>query len=237
MRPRYSTVGAGYYAGSNRDSYVENGNGNGNGNYPPAQQPVPGRYRNSRLGSDPTLNRYSNPAAGIYPAPGYQQSRDTVITGMTGGSGGSGSEPWVSGTDPTSSENSSVDKINPVPKQEYDGQYGYQNYGANPTFRNPIMEEGGYGARGYNGNGMNGANNGFLSQNATDYPPAPPPKMDSGPPVRVPIRLDSAPAIPNGNGGVLSSSSGNKLQRNNTLKKQESTKRKSWFARRFSKQE
>ena len=153
-------------------------------------------------------------------------------TGVTGGSGGSGSDPWVSNTDP-SSENSSIDKINPAPKQDYDNQYGYQNYGANPTFRKPIMEESGYGQRGYEGGAVGGAvgGDGYFSQNPTDLPPVPPPKTEIA---RRPIRLDSAPATV-GNGSVFGSTSGNKLQRP-MLQKQESTKRKSWFSRRFSKQ-
>lgn len=232
-RPRYSSVGGGYYGGSNRDSYAENGNGTYS-----SPQASSGRYRyNNRQASDPTLNRYGNPTAGIYPAPGYQQSRDTVNTGVTGGSGGSGSgsDPWVSGTDPTSSENSSIDKVNPAPRQEYDGQYGYQNYGANPTFRNPIMEEGGYGQQFYNEN--MGGNNGYFSQNPADLPPVPPPKMDVAPLPRKPMRLDSAPAAPTVGSGVLGSAGSHKLQRQSTLRKQESTKRKSWLARRFSKHE
>lgn len=184
---------------------------------------------------DPTLNRYGNSGAGIYPAPGYQQSRDTVNTGVTGGSGGSGSEAWVSGTDPTSgSENSSIDKTNPASRPEYEGQYGYQNYGVNPTFRNPIMEEGGHAPRSYNQTGL-GGNYGYFLQNQTDSPPpALPPKMEATVPVRKPIALDAKAGIPNGNAQTQDSSSGNKLRRP-SIHKQESVKRKSWFARRFSK--
>jgi len=91
------------------------------------------------------------------------------------------------------------------------------------------MEEGGYGPRGYEGGAVGG--DGYYSQNPVDLPPAPPPKPETA---RKPIRLNSTPAT-TGSGGILGSSSGNKLQRP-MLQKQESTKRKSWLARRFSKQ-
>jgi len=181
---------------------------------------------------DPMQNRYANSGTGIYPAPGYQQSRDTVNTGITGGSGGSGSEVCVSGTDPTgSSENGSIDKSNPVSRPEYEGQHGYQIYGVNPTFRKPIMEEGGSTSRSYNQNGLEGSY-GHFSQNHADSPPAPPPKTEAAAPVQKPITLGGKAGIPNGN--TQRPSDGSKLQRP-SIHKLDSTKRKSWLARRFSK--
>jgi hypothetical protein len=171
---------------------------------------------------DPTQNRYANPGTGIYPATGHQQSRDTVNTGITGGSGGSGSEACVSGTDPTSSsENCSIDKNNPASRPEHEGQYGHQSYGVNPTFRNPIMEEGGSTSR----------SNGYFSQNHTDSPPpAPPPKTEAAAPVQKPITSSGKAGIAN---GTQHPSGNSKLQRP-SIQKVDSTKRKSWLARRFS---
>lgn len=181
---------------------------------------------------DPTQNRFANSGTGIYPAPGHQQSRDTVNTGITGGSGGSGSEAYVSGTDPTSgSENSSIEKNNPPSRPENEGQYGYQNYGMNPTFRNPIMEEGGSTSRSYNQGGLGGGY-GYFSQSHVDSPPpAPPPKTETATPVQKPIVLDGMASIPESN--TQRSSGNNKLQRP-SVHKVESAKRKSWLARRFS---
>ena len=176
-----------------------------------------------RQHTDPMQNRYGNPGTGIYPAPGHQQSRDTVNTGVTGGSGGSGSEAGVSGTDPTSSsENGSMDKNNPVSRPEHEGQYGHQSYGVNPTFRNPIMEEGGSTSR----------NNGYFSQTYADSPPpAPPPKTQVAAPVQMPIT--SGEQAGNFNGNTQRPSGSSKLQRP-SIHKADSTKRKSWLARRFS---
>ncbi len=220
-RPRHSGIGGGYYGGPNRDSYVENGSYSS-----PAA--VPGRYRhNVRQHPDPTQNRFANSGTGIYPAPGHQQSRDTVNTGITGGSGGSGSEACISGTDPTSgSENDSIDKSNPALRPEYEGQHGYQNYGVHPAFRNPIMEEGGSTSHGYS-QGGSGGGNGYYSQNYSDSPPpAPPPKTEARVPVRKPIVLNGKADVPDSNPQRPSGSS--------KLHKVESTKRKSWLARRFS---
>jgi hypothetical protein len=201
-----------------------------NGSYS-TPAPPPARYRqNVRQHPDPSQNRFPNSGTGIYPAPGYQ-SRDTVNTGITGVSGGSGSEAYVSGTDPTSgSENSSIEKSNPASKPENEGQYGYQNYGVKPTFRNPIMEEGVSTSRNYNQSTL-GGNNGYFPQNHGDsLPPVPPPKQ-AVVPVRKPIVLNGKAGIPNSNS--QGPSGNNKLQRP-SIHKAESTKRKSWLARRFS---
>ena len=83
---------AGGYYGGQRESYMGGPGG------------APRMRHGSRMMSDPNmLSGQGRP----YPHHGYQQSQDTMNTGMTNGSDSTG--PWASGTDP-SSENSSIDR-------------------------------------------------------------------------------------------------------------------------------
>lgn len=113
--------GAGYYGSRQslaaRDSWQDNGYGS---------SPAP-RARYSRMQGDPSWNRQSN-GHNVYPTPGYQQSRDTIITG---GSNGSHSEQYS--TDP-SSDNSSIERGGPVrpPQPDVGEQYGFSGFGGNP---------------------------------------------------------------------------------------------------------
>lgn len=118
-------MGGGYYGGQ-RDSY---------GGGPPRM-----RYSN-RMQSDGAMYSQGRP----YPQSGYQQSQDTMHTGMTNGSDSTG--PWASGTDP-SSENSSIDRNMAAgngkqPMESY-GYNGYVNGYGSP----PIVEEQGGNAYG-----------------------------------------------------------------------------------------
>lgn len=193
---RYSSYGSQY--GGNRDSYA---GGQQSGFRP-----------QNRMPSDPQLNR--NPYAG---GPVQPHSRDTVATGS---GSASGSEPWASGTDPTNSENSSIDR---VPRDTgYPDYSGYNNgntmSGANGPYRGgaPISEDGPYGYTSYQG----GANSYFAAQ---DQPPVPPKHQEPRPI----ISLGGTP------GATPVQQPGSEISRPQ-LAHQDSTKRKSWLRRRLS---
>lgn len=236
-RPAPGYGNGGYYgsrqAAAARESWAgdnaySNGNGNGNG-YGPGYNP----HRNSRYGS--RMPQYDGSSGynrqsighGVYPTPGYQQSRDTV---NTHNSNGSHSEPYSA--DP-SSESSSLERGGPVRQPDLGEQYGFSGFGGNPQ---PILEE-------------------FPGSADGGYFPPPPPQQQqqqqqqygnghaNGGPPPVPrkpapvsnpniIRLSGAPdggapAVGGGSGGRP-----NMLARKST---EAGDKRKSWFKRRFSK--
>jgi len=229
---RYSQAG-GYYgsraaAAARESTYAES-------QYGPMGGPPPRSRYSQRLHSDPTLNRYPTPQGqgvypnppqgqGVYPnpTPGYQQSRDTVQTER---SNGSHSDPWANSTDP-SSENSSIERALPVQKPAQNlpngEDYGFSGFGGGPQFQGPILEEFGNGndATHRSRNGGNPAANGMhFPQNAANIPPPVPAKTG-------PIKLGgNYPEQPQPNGGAQP----------NTLQRQNTDKRKSWFKRRFSK--
>lgn len=181
---------------------------------------VPGASRNrfaQRVQSD-MLHRYSNGHV-------YNGSRDTVTTGV---SNGSQSDPYS--TDP-SSENSSIDKPHPVPRPDYDEQYGYSSSGRGPGFQNPIMEESVYrnGDNVYrqpNRPGPSG-NDGYLRQNPGGArPPVPAHVAPQAAAPNKPIKLGG-----DGSSQPLTASSGNSgpgLQHT-------SSQKKGWFKRKFNK--
>ena len=151
-----------------------------------------------RNNSDPALygsNHNANPTAAIYPTHGHQQSYDTV--GGTS-SGSHVTEPWGNSTDP-SSENSSIDRIQPPPKTDLGEAYGFNGFGGGPQFGGPILEEYGHGDPGY---GQPGYGNAQMANGGGQYyqgnssgpppvpqhlPPAPPPK-DAAASARTPMR-------------------------------------------------
>jgi len=182
------------------DSYYNGGDSNG-----PSNGYYPNRARYPRTASEPHFN---NP--GVYPVPGNQQSYETVTTAS--GSGSSGEQAGYL-TDP-SSENSSVDRITPLPVKEPGENYGFNGFGGNPQFQPPGV---GLQQDPYRVNGSNGAQrqgNGYPNQG----PPPVPRKENTIP--RVPIKLGAS----SGNVG-----SPNVLQRPAA-----GEKRKSWFGKRFS---
>ncbi|KAJ9624961.1 hypothetical protein H2203_004912 [Taxawa tesnikishii (nom. ined.)] len=141
-----SQVG-GYYANRRPDSYYDNSSPI------PSAPPTRNRY-GQRVTSD-TLPRSASQMGsrnGFYPQHGYQQSHDTVYTNGSDSTG-----PWANSTDPTSSENSSIDKMHAngkrVSPQPVDN-YGYDGYNGN-TIREEYgqdNEAGVYGGpSGYNG--------------------------------------------------------------------------------------
>lgn len=199
-------IQAGYY-GSRQAARESWVENNGYG--PPTGHPR-ARYGANRMQSDPGWNRYNSGLNGVYPTQSYQQSSATI---NTGGSGGSHSEHYS--TDP-SSENSSIERAAPPPPQHDLGeQYGFSGFGGGP-----ILEEYGGGSRGY-------PTDGYLPHYPTssNVPPQVPTKIGPPAPRNKPnaIKLTPSQSPPSGTAGP------NTLQRNNT------EKRKSWFKRRFSK--
>ena len=170
----------------------------------------------SRVVSDPAS--YGQNSYGVYPSHGYQQSYDTVAS-ASNGSGAT--DQWGNSTDP-SSENSSIDRVQPAPKPELGEQYGFNGFGGAPQFQGPILEEHGtdspaYGQPGY-GQSHVAARGGFPFQ-GNDLPPPPPPHVNQRQTApRTPIKLGGSAPPANGSPPTPSSE-----------------KRKSWLKRRFSK--
>jgi hypothetical protein len=214
-RPRYPQNG--YYGGGRSQSYrPENTyvDGRQNGmtrpdsyyntgdNVGPSNGYYPNRARYPRTASETHFNN----AQGVYPGPGNQHSYETVTTAS--GSGSSG-DPVGYATDP-SSENSSVDRIAPLPVKEPGDTYGFNGFGNGPQYLPP-------------GSGLNqlqytNSMNGAQKQGNTYQNQAPPPlprKESTGP--RVPMKLGKT--------------SGNAQAE----RPAPNEKRKSWFGKRFSK--
>ena len=174
-----------------------------------------------RNSSDPAL--YGQNSQGVYPTNGYHNSYDTVTSAS--GTGSHATDQWGNSTDP-SSENSSIDKIQQVPKPEPIDNYGLNGFGGSPQFQGPILEEYSHGAPAYGrpGYGRPNQSNGQGYQRNGMPPPPPPhaPPKDTAP--RVPMKLGKpAQQLPivNGNSPRADPEQGEK--------------RKSWLKRRFSK--
>ncbi|KAG8526905.1 uncharacterized protein KY384_008334 [Bacidia gigantensis] len=214
--------------GSSRpDSYYDNGSSPSTAYYG-----GPNRRFGPRNHSDPAL--YGNKALqsgqnGVYPSHVHHQSYDTVGTSTNGSHV---TEPWGNSTDP-SSENSSIDRIQPPPKPDPGEAYGFSGFGGGPQFGGPILEEyshdtpgPGYGQAGY---GQSQMTNGNVM----------PPQTNGGPP-RVPPHGRPAPPPKEGvPPRVLSKHSGygSKLRRgeyNQPPPVADNEKRKSWLKKRFS---
>ncbi|KAH8814968.1 hypothetical protein F5884DRAFT_770605 [Xylogone sp. PMI_703] len=136
-RPRNSQSG---YYGNRSQSYRDSYNGNGNGAagrpdsyyYNNGQENNGNAYQNQNRSRYPrtTSEPYSN-GQGVYPVTGNQQSYETVTTAT--GSGSSG-EPAGYTTDP-SSENSSVDRVQPIQNKQPADNYGFEGFGGNPQLQ------------------------------------------------------------------------------------------------------
>lgn len=197
-----STYADGRYSGMARpDSYYSGGDNVGSAG--PSNGYHPNRARYPRTASEPHFNHGGQ---GVYPVHGNQQSYETVTTAS--GSGGSSADPAGYSTDP-SSENSSMDRITPlpVPSKEPVEAYGFNGFGGSPHYALPgsgLAEQ----------QGMSGAQrqgNGYLGQG----PPPPPSKQAP----RVLMKLGE--------------SSGNAAPQSAQTPAAE--KRKSWFGRKFGK--
>lgn len=211
MRPENNQYD--YNQAANRSSYFDpmnpNANGNSNGGYGPG----PSRNRASRMMSEP-LNAYGR-NDNVYPMPHKDRSYETVTSaGVSGNSEQAGYQ-----TDPTSSDNSSIDRTTTAIKRQQEpvNDYGigfsqpaaYQN--DTFTFNNGAPRQNGAG---------NGA--GYRQQPAPVQGYAPQPGTMGPPPVP---RKDV-----NGGGG------GGMLRKQSSGKRPDvGEKRKSWFSRRFSK--
>lgn len=79
----------------------------------------------------PMMNHPSHP---IYPTQGYQRSYDTVASAS--GTGSNVTDQWGNSTDP-SSENSSIDRMQPAPKPDLGEVYGFSGFGGAPELHSP----------------------------------------------------------------------------------------------------
>lgn len=185
------------------DSYYQNVDNAGPAG--PSNGYYPNRARYPRTASEPQFNN----GQGIYPIPGNQQSYETVTTAS--GSGNSGDAIGYS-TDP-SSENSSMDRVAPLPAREPGESYGFTGFGNNPQIL-PV----GSGLQDRNrqdGSPGPQQNNSYQNQGRPQVP------RKESIINRVPIRLGAT----SGNAGPPPADS----KRSNT-----GEKRKSWFGKRFS---
>ncbi|KAI1408917.1 hypothetical protein F5Y13DRAFT_99539 [Hypoxylon sp. FL1857] len=119
MDPRQSAMMNGprdsYYDGFDGGPY--NGYNNGGA-----------RNRYSRMQPDPYMNGRGVPDRNVYPMPNNHRSYETVASGSGSGSMG---EPAGYQTDPTSSDNSSIDRRSPPKRQEPINDYGI-SFGQTP---------------------------------------------------------------------------------------------------------
>ncbi|KAI5927636.1 hypothetical protein F4810DRAFT_273434 [Camillea tinctor] len=122
--PRQSAMMGGpresFQGGYDNDPYGNNGMGS--------------RNRYSRMQSDPHVNMRVNPDRNVYPMPNNHRSYETVASGSGSGSMG---EPAGYQTDPTSSENSSIDRRSPPKRQEPVNDYGI-SFGQSPSYQRDI---------------------------------------------------------------------------------------------------
>ncbi|KAI9812426.1 MAG: hypothetical protein M1827_004657 [Pycnora praestabilis] len=201
-------------APSRPDSFVDN-----YGSLAQHNQPRAGRF-NQRMNSEPALNSYNN-SHGVYPSHGYQQSQDTVNTGVSNGS--HGTDPWGNSTDP-SSENSSLDRIQQLGKPDTGELSGFNGFGGAPHFQDPILEEYDHGQPGYGGPQPMSSGGEAQAYQYGSTPPSVPPHVP--PKQGVPRTLIK-----------LGSSSNNPTESSvyTPTRPEVGEKRKSWFKKRFSK--
>ena len=113
LRPESTYHGA-TNPGTARNSYHEN---QGYG-YHNSHGPYPGRQRASRMHSEPHHPHHGR--ENVYPLPHKDRSYETV----TSAAGSGNSEPAGYQTDPTSSDNSSIDRPSPDKRPEQVNDYG-----------------------------------------------------------------------------------------------------------------
>ncbi|KAK6587301.1 hypothetical protein PZA11_000591 [Diplocarpon coronariae] len=178
-----------FYGMSKPDSYYQNMESSR-----PANGYQPNRARHPRTASEPHFNHNQ----GVYPTEGNQPSNETV--GTASGSGYSDPEGYQT-------ENSSIDRVAPLPVKEPSESYGFSSGSHYPTLASVQQEQ-------------QSGTNGLQQENG--LPPQPPQK-DSA--VRVPIKLGKS--NPNVNAGSSPAS--------DPKKSAAGEKRRSWFGKRFSK--
>jgi hypothetical protein len=189
--------GSGRGNGMIRSESYYNGGENGPG---PSNSYYPNRARYPRTASEPHFGA----GGGVYPPNGNPQSLETVATGS-----GSSGDPAGYSTDP-SSENSSMDRVAPLPPKEPMEIYGFSGFGNTPQYLPPGI---GLNEQYVSNGGPVQPGNGYQNQR----PPSVPRKGSTGP--RVPIKLGAT----TGNAQVTEKRPG------------AAEKRKSWFGKRFSK--
>ncbi|KAI1431010.1 hypothetical protein GGR50DRAFT_690056 [Xylaria sp. CBS 124048] len=113
--------------GNSRDSYYEGLDGGPYGNGGPS---AGSRNKYPRNQSEPY---YNGRGRDVYPIPNNHESYETVASGSGTGSMG---EPVGYQTDPTSSENSSINRRSPPKRQEPINDYGI-NFGQSSYYQNP----------------------------------------------------------------------------------------------------
>jgi hypothetical protein len=91
--------------------------------------------RYSRMQSDPSMNMRPMGDKNVYPMPNNHRSYETVASGSGSGSYG---EPAGYQTDPTSSENSSINRRSPPKRQEPVNDYGI-SFGQSPSYQPPNL--------------------------------------------------------------------------------------------------
>lgn len=205
-----------------RDSYYEHHSGYG-GYGGPAQNGRRGWPRTAtepHYGPSHRQQQYHQPQQMDYSLPSNHRSYETVTTAA---GSGSSAEPAGYQTDPTSSDNSSVERVQssvprrqPEPVNDYGIGFGQSPSYQGPSFtlgvQNPGMSTGGgSGGGGYNDNYQVGG----APSNSNPVPPVP--RKDVG-------------------GGTLRKPvSNNLVHQAHPAPPAQPEKRKSWFARRFSK--
>ncbi|KAI1774122.1 hypothetical protein F4818DRAFT_93846 [Hypoxylon cercidicola] len=116
--PRQSAMMTGPREGYNNDGYDGSPYSNNEGR----------RNRHSRMQPEPPMNGRGVSDKNVYPMPNNHRSYETVASGSGSGSLG---EPAGYQTDPTSSDNSSVDRRSPPKRQEPINDYGI-SFGQSP---------------------------------------------------------------------------------------------------------
>jgi hypothetical protein len=195
-----------------RDSYYEHQPGYG-GHGPSMQN---GRRGWPRMASEPQYVPSHRQQQNDHSIPSNHRSYETVTTAS---GSGSSAEPAGYQTDPTSSDNSSVERVqSSVPRRQPEpvNDYGI-GFGQSPSYQPPSFALGGQNAGMSSGGGGGGYDNNYqVSSAPTTYSnPAPPvPQKETGGLLRKPVSTmpvqQARPAA-------------------------QPEKRKSWLARRFSK--
>ncbi|KAL2128310.1 hypothetical protein VTI74DRAFT_9361 [Chaetomium olivicolor] len=202
-----------------RDNYYDQNPGYG-GYGPPAQN---GRRNWSRMSSEPHYGSgYRQQNSQDYSIPPNHRSYETVTTAS--GSGSSG-EPAGYQTDPTSSDNSSIDRVQSVPRRQVEpvNDYGI-GFSQSPSYQPPAFS---LNIQGPSSNGGQVGYNNFQVTNGhqsnSNYQSNGDHKHNNPPPPLVPHK-DQTPVLRKPMASVQQE-----------LRPAQPEKRKSWFARRFSK--
>lgn len=195
-----------------RDSFYEGQQGRYTSGYVSAP-PNPGRQRYHRMTSEPQFNSHRQADPNVYPIPNNHRSYETVASAS--GSGTSGEHAGYQ-TDITSSDNSSVERVQVPPKrqpQPTTNDYGF-GFSQNSSYQAPTFTVG------VKASAMNGSQpNAYQSSGALGYALPPVPQKD-------------------GRTMLLRKPTNQTLNVNDQVQQRPGAgeKRKSWFARRFSKQ-